>query len=400
MDYDILILGGGPAGLSTALHLTKLAPHLTPRILLLEKERYPRPKLCAGGLTVDAESLLERLGLDVREIPHVDAKTVHFDFEGKGLRMRNRKGHTLRVTRREDFDAWLAGKARASGIEIREGVTVVDVRPDTDGVTVVTDQGDWHAKIVIGADGSNGITRRCVLPKESVYKARVLEVITTVVASERSERGNLLTSGGALHRGAAAPRNGSARFEFSPVPHNISGYVWDFPTQVNSQPRRCWGIYDANLTAAQGRPPLKELLRGEMADHGYDLDDAQVQGFPIRWFEPGNNLCAPRVLLVGDAAGADPLFGEGISFALGYGLWAAKETARALSNDDFSFNGSRFRLLRSALGQSLLARWLIANIVYAIRWRWFQILLWRMLKLIVILVAQAVILNWGKRMKV
>jgi len=50
MQKDILIIGGGPSGLSTALHLAQIAPHLTDRILILEKAHYPRHKLCAGGL--------------------------------------------------------------------------------------------------------------------------------------------------------------------------------------------------------------------------------------------------------------------------------------------------------------------------------------------------------------
>jgi len=83
MEKDILILGGGPSGLSTALHLTKIDPRLSTRILILEKEHYPRLKLCAGGLVIDAEVILERLGLDVREVPHVDASDVQFDSTGK-----------------------------------------------------------------------------------------------------------------------------------------------------------------------------------------------------------------------------------------------------------------------------------------------------------------------------
>src|SRR5512143_362329 len=111
MASDILILGGGPAGLSTALHLAQLAPQLKSRILVLEKAHYPRPKLCGGGLTVDAEVLLQGLGLDVAEVPHVDAAEAHLDFAGHGLTVAAPRGkHVLRMIRRDEFDAWLAGK--------------------------------------------------------------------------------------------------------------------------------------------------------------------------------------------------------------------------------------------------------------------------------------------------
>jgi len=386
MEKDVIIIGGGPSGLSTAFHLAKIAPHLTSRILILEKAHYPRLKLCAGGLVADAEIILQRLGLDVREVPHVDASTAHFDFEGRGVKISVPKSHTIRIIRRKEFDHWLAKKAKSRGIEIREGVTVKKITPEENGVTVETDSVNFRAQIVVGADGSNGITRRCVLPNAPVYTARVLEVITPTQPSPKI--------GGGHGRGQ------EAYFDFFPVPDNIAGYVWDFPTQVNGQPMRCWGIYDTNLLAGQNRPPLKKPLAEEMARRRLDLDDYELKGHPIRWYDPFNPVSVPRVLLVGDAVGADPVFGEGISMALGYGAIAAREISESIRRSEFSFNGYKRRLVRSALGQTLFARWVIMQIIYPLKWRWFQILLWRMLKPIVVLVAWIFVLNWGKRIKI
>ncbi|MBI5934968.1 MAG: FAD-dependent monooxygenase [Chloroflexi bacterium] len=420
-DYDVLILGAGPAGLSTALHLARDFPHLALRVLILDKARHPRPKLCAGGLTLDAELILSRLGLNTNEIPHADASAAHFDFAGKGLSVRNAKRHTLRVIRRDEFDAWLAGKAREQGIEIREQVMVKDVRPDSDGVTVITGAGEFRAKIVVGADGSNGVTRRCVLPREGVQTARVLEVITPesgVIASRLPERratlfrpqskegGEAISSSarGLLRREDRPPRNDEhqkdhAFFDFFVVPAGIEGYTWDFPTQVKGQPMRCWGVYDANMTNG-AKPSLKETLAEEMARHGLDLNNYELKGHPIRWYEPWTKISVPRVLLVGDAAGADPLFGEGISLALGYGALASAEIGEALRRGEFSFRRYRANVARSGLGQTLLARWVIAQVVYQLKWRWFQILLWRLLKPIVLMVAWIFVLNWARRLPV
>jgi len=385
LKQDIIIIGGGPSGISTALHLAQRAPGLIPHILVLEKESYPRQKLCAGGLVPDAEIILRRLGLDVSEVPHVDADVAHFDFEGHGLTVAPWKKHILRVIRRDEFDAWLAGKARERGIRIQEGVTVKSVQPGPEGVVVETETQRYLARVVVGADGSNGTVRRSILPKAPVYTARVLEIITPASVPPDPRR--------------RPHKERHAYMDFFPVPAGIAGYTWDFPTQVRGQPMRCWGIYDTNILADMQRPPLKDPLAAEMARYGLDLADYEIKGHPIRWFDPFNKAAVPGVVLVGDAVGADPIFGEGISIALGYGQVAAAEIASAFSRADFRFAGYKRRLLLSPLGQSLLVRWFLSYIIYPWHWKWFQVLVLRIFNPFVGLIGWFLVLNWGKRMR-
>jgi len=377
---DILIIGGGPAGLSTALHLVQIAPQLAERTLVLEKATYPRPKLCAGGLTVDAEVLLSRLGLDVYEVPCARAESVYLQFEGRGLRVHPLRSPALRIIRRDEFDHWLAQKVRQKGVEIREDVQVKAVHAQAGTVLVETNGGEFDARLVVGADGSNGVVRAAILPGQPLQTARLLEVICSPQENARHQPD-------------------CAYFDFFCISNGIAGYSWDFPTQIQGQPRRAWGIFDNNLLADGQRAPLKGQLAEEMTRNGYTLQESDLQGHPLRWFDPRAEFSVPGVLLAGDAAGSDPLFGEGISLALGYGKLAAQSIRAAFETGDFSFREYRRRILRSSLGQTLCLRWLCAHILYSLHWSWFQRLVWRFLKPVVLVAGWLMVLNWGKKLK-
>lgn len=380
MQYDILVVGGGPAGISTALHLHRLAPDLAARTLVLEKACHPRPKACAGGITGDAEVLLERLGLDVSSIDHTDVTAARFAFAGRGFVYSVPGSHVMRTVRRYEFDAWLFGKARERGIAVSEGTAVRKVTPGSRDVCVSTDKGGFNARVVVGADGSNSVVRRCAFPGMMSRASRTLEVI-------------------APHSGRSSRTLSEASFDFSLQQSGIGGYIWDFPTQVEGRPMRCRGIYDSTVRQDKNRPSLREMLAREMAREGLNLNDHELEGHPIRWFHPRSRLSSSRVILAGDAAGTDYLLGEGISMALGYGNIAAHAIREAFASGDFSFRDYTRRVLCSPLGRTLTIRAMIARIIYNHRSPSFHRMLWWRIQPVVRHAAGVIVLNWAGRMR-
>src|SRR5687768_10958221 len=127
-DYDVVIVGGGPAGISTALDLQAAAPRA--RIVVLEKERYPREKICAGGIGARAFRILEKLDVAV-DCPCVPLDAVAMRIAGETVVV-NEPGCGA-VVRRIEFDHAFAQIAMARGIEVRDGCAVAAVRVDHEG---------------------------------------------------------------------------------------------------------------------------------------------------------------------------------------------------------------------------------------------------------------------------
>lgn len=153
-DPETIIIGSGPAGCSTALHLVAQSPAWRDRILVLEAKHHPRAKLCGGGVTVFGLLVLRGLGLTL-DAPHVEVNEAHIRFQRRALEVRGQP--LLAVVDRASLDAWLVREVRARGVCVEEDSPVRAVEPTSSEVTVHTAARAYHPKAVVLACGSRGL---------------------------------------------------------------------------------------------------------------------------------------------------------------------------------------------------------------------------------------------------
>ncbi|HEY1816982.1 MAG TPA: NAD(P)/FAD-dependent oxidoreductase [Kofleriaceae bacterium] len=326
-SYDAIVIGGGPAGLSTALHVHAHAPTL--RALVLEAERYPREKICAGGIGGRGLHILERLGIAI-DCPMVSLDAIALRYAGETAIVRE-PGLGV-VVRRVEFDHALAKQVAARGIEVRDGCRVTAIVPGDDGVRVALESGEQLvAKVVVGADGVAGITRRAIGLAPSELRAQVVELDTPATPHD-------------------LPRD-TAVFDFTAS--DLAGYAWDFPTLVGGRELVCRGAYVIhNLGADSPRARIGAYL----AARGLDVASFKLKQYAERGYQPGAPIAVPRVLLVGEAAGIDIATGEGIAQAIEYGALAGRYLARAFEVDDLGFASWRGHVARHHVGWQLWIR--------------------------------------------
>lgn len=343
-DYSIIIVGSGPAGVSTWLHIHKLDPALAARTLVLEKAQHPRHKLCGGGVMRSADVVLGRLRIKV-DVPAVPIHNVEFRYRGKRFYWRQK--NFFRVVRRHEFDAALADAARRRGMMLHEQESLSHFTRANGGIEVETARGSYRTRALVGADGARSVARSQMGIEEKARVSRLIEIVTP-----------------ANPQSAPEFTDNTAVFDFNGLDEGLQGYIWDFPCWEDGAAAINRGIYDGRVYPNRHRADLKSLFRAALEARGA-LDPAQGwQGHPERWFHPKATYARPGVLLVGDAAGVEPFAGEGISFALQYGEVAAVELTSAFRHNDFNFAGYRDRIMAHELGKALNMRRWLARLLY------------------------------------
>ncbi|MEV6983816.1 geranylgeranyl reductase family protein [Sphaerisporangium sp. NPDC051017] len=328
-DADIIVVGAGPAGSTTAFYLAQAGYD----VLLLEKTRFPREKVCGDGLTPRAVKELIAMGVDIDAPGWIRNKGLR--VVGGGLRLELAWPELSSfpdfglVRTRLDFDQILAANAERAGVRLLQGVNVtgpvldersghiVGVTAKSDGEPVT-----YRSRLVVAADGNS--TRLSLSMGLHKRDDRPMGVAVRTYFTSPRHDDDWLESW--LELWDTEP-DGSARL--------LPGYGWVF------------GVGDGTSNVGLG------LLNTSEAFQNLDYRDLLrrwVRNMPAEWGFTEENMTGPvrgaalpmafnrqphytrGLVLVGDAGGMiNPFNGEGIAYAMETGRVAADAITTALS---------------------------------------------------------------------
>lgn len=292
---DVAIVGGGPAGSTCAAFCAAAGL----RTLVLERERFPREKVCGDCINPACWPVLEKLELaePIGNSPHGLLNAVEFISIG-GQILRVNLPQTEIAIKRSLFDHLLLNRARTLGAEIREEATLTALnRMPAKNWKIDIVRETFAARVVVGADGRNSTVARLrnLLP--------------------RPERERV-----ALQAHIQLPKDFGNRVVLQFLPEGYSGQA-----PVND--------HELNLCLV-GTPPAISSLR-TWAEQEFKLPAAQAWHTITPLTRAPISVAHENLFFIGDAARVvEPFTGEGIYYALRSGELAANAIIKIIHGED------------------------------------------------------------------
>jgi flavin-dependent dehydrogenase len=340
LNFTNIIIGGGPAGISTWLNLNKYSKELASQTILIERSVYPRKKLCGGGISTPGIELLKDLGFKF-DFPHQSISKMEIRFGNETHILPSPPG--LVIVERSAFDHALAKEALRQGMQLHEAESFIGFERKGDELIVSTDKYTYRTKTLIAADGAKSTVRKKMGLQETSRVSRLLETVSS---------GN---------KNASSLARDMISIDFTAKENGLQGYAWRFPCFKGEEPAFNYGIYDSRIYPEKESPSLKETL---IRLYGKEFNDAEIEGHPLRYFNKTATCSQPNIILTGDALGVDPALGEGISVSLHYGKIAAHALFLAWKNNDFSFRNYEDIIFMHPLGAALINQYRWARELY------------------------------------
>lgn len=293
LNWDVIVVGSGPAGAMAAYELAKAGL----KVAILEKETLPRYKTCGGGLVFRGREMLPISVQDAVE-KEFDSLAVYFDQQPQPFTAK-RNFPILSMVMRDQFDHLLVQEAVKLGAVLLEGQALQRMELD-EGIQLHTQNHSFHTSYVIGADGAIGPTAKLAGWKETRTLIPALEY-EVGVEPEIFER-----------------LRSEARFDMDAIPQ---GYGWCFP-KAN------------HLSIGIGlfvpkKIQLRDYYKTYLTKLGItETTFEQAHGFQIPIGARTDGFSRQGVFLTGDAAGfADPLTAEGLTNSIHSGQLAGRSIA-------------------------------------------------------------------------
>jgi flavin-dependent dehydrogenase len=332
-NYDVIVMGGGPAGSSVASILAREGR----QVILFEKEVFPRHHI-GESLMTDTYWTFRRMGLleKLKESPFVRKYSVQFaNAAGKESRpfyffeaQHHESAVTWQVTRAK-FDELLINHAAEQGAVVHQGVLVKQVLFEGDravGVEVQMPDGSrekFYAKVVVDATG-----QMAMLSNKFRWRVRDPHLKKAVIYSyfKGAHREPDLNGGATL---VLRTEHGSGGwFWYIPLEDDVTsvGIVANPEYLLKGRGQDLAKIFQEEIEKCQ--PVAKRVASGERVDKIYSILDYSYRSK----HNSGNGF-----IIIGDAYGfLDPIYSSGVLLALKMAELAADAIHDSFQHDDFS----------------------------------------------------------------
>jgi geranylgeranyl reductase family protein len=328
-SHDVIVVGAGPAGATLAYELAKKGIG----VLVLEKEKLPRYKCCAGGVTSKAAKLLD---FDISEVVEDVIYELSFTFNLGSPYLGQHSQPLIYTVMRDVFDYFLVMRAQQLGAVLVDGQKVTQVQVSADWVEISTADNIFRSRLVVGADGAYSVVAR------ELGMGRSMEYIAGIESEIVVPEEELVKW------------KSRVQIDLGCIP---GGYAWVFPKRNHLS-------IGAGCLASKARHLDRhhQKFLNSLSIGSYTI--ARSSSHLIPTCTKGRLVWQDKALLLGDAAGlTDPLTGEGIYNAIQSAQLAAPVIENSLLTGKVGLPDYQQIVERKIMSELRIARTLSKNFV-------------------------------------
>lgn len=298
--YDTAIIGAGPAGSSLAYFLAASGF----KVILIDKERFPRKKVCAGGLP---SKILKVLPFDISPVIEKDISEVSLTYKLRESFQKSYQETLIYTVEREKFDNFLTEKAKVSGAIFLDGQKIDDLHYQDGYWFFITNGEKIKARVLVGADGANSFVAKTIGLKPADFFGLGIQVEVPTSISRKyitQDDKTIILDWGSIK----------------------DGYGWLFPKKETVS----IGVKGPVILGKQLRLYLFDMLEYL----GLKAENLAITAHLIPYRVSKKSISTKGAILIGDAAGlVDYWTGEGIFYAIKSSTLAAEEIRKFLKGN-------------------------------------------------------------------